>query len=167
VSNANTQVGNLTGELNAILGGAGSATNAQMTSEQTTTTNLQNTFAAAQAQANQALSMIQYYSTLATTQQGLNAQQQQEYNQAILNYQQAQQTQASILKASATTSGTTGTSGTLTPVKNGTTGAPLQSLGDTGLARGLSTGLGDIGGALAKSGSIVPAALSLIRGLNL
>ena len=75
VSNANTQVSTLNNELNTLMGGAQAGTTAQMTSEGQTVTNLQNTFAAAQAQANQALSQIQYYSTLATTQGGLNASQ--------------------------------------------------------------------------------------------
>lgn len=58
--------------------------------EQQTSSNLNQVYQNAQNQASQALSMVQFFHQLASTQGGLNAQQQQYYASAIQGYTQAQ-----------------------------------------------------------------------------
>lgn len=82
VSNANTQVGALNNQLGTLMTGANQATTSGVQTEQSALSGLQSQYTNALAQQQQAQSNMQFYSQLASTQQGLTAQQAQAYAQA-------------------------------------------------------------------------------------
>jgi hypothetical protein len=85
----NNAVGNLQQLYQNALGQAQTGAQLGFQGEQQTSQNLGQIFTNAQTQASQALSQMQFYSQLASTQGNLNAQQAQGYTQALGAYQQA------------------------------------------------------------------------------
>lgn len=104
VNTANTEVGTLNNELNTFETGASQATTGQVQSEQNTVTALTNAVQNYQAQAAAALQNMQFFSNLAQTQGGLNAQEQQSYATAEAQYAQASEliAQSKLLLAQTT-----------------------------------------------------------------
>lgn len=86
----NTAVGNMQQLYQNALTQAQQGTTLGVQGEQNTSSNLNQIYQNAQNQAAQALSQVQFYSQLASTQGGLNAQQQQTYASAVAGLQQAQ-----------------------------------------------------------------------------
>src|SRR5882724_4708968 len=105
VANANTQVGTLNSQLQNILSGASQYATVGVQGEQTVSDTLNKAVVNYQSQAAGALQNMQFYSQLASTQGGLNAQQAQNYAQAQQAYASAQQ---AIAQAGLIISQTTG-----------------------------------------------------------
>jgi hypothetical protein len=87
VSNANTQVNALNSQLGTLMTGANQATTSNVQTEQSSLTGLQSQYTNALAQQAQAQSNMQFYSQLASTQQGLTASQAAAYAQAQAAFQ--------------------------------------------------------------------------------
>lgn len=105
VNTANTEVGALNNELGTFETGASQATTGQVQSEQNVVTALTQAAQTYQTQAASALQNMQFYSQLASTQGGLNANEQASYAQATQAYAAAQQAiqQSKLLLSQTTT----------------------------------------------------------------
>lgn len=86
----NTSVGNLQQLYQNALQQGQQATTLGVSGEQATSSNLNQVYQNAQAQAAQFAQQMQFYSQLASTQGGLNSQQEAAYGNTVAGYQQAQ-----------------------------------------------------------------------------
>jgi hypothetical protein len=105
MTTANNQLTNYNNQLGTLTGAAGNATTNQVQSEQNAATTLQSSLAGYQQQAAQAMSQVQFFNQLASTQGGLNATQQASYASAV---QALAGAQASLAQAGLYGSQTTG-----------------------------------------------------------
>lgn len=160
VSNANTSVGVLNNELGTLQTGANQATTAQVQGEQNTVTGLAAAVQNYQAQASGALQNMQFYSQLASSQGGLNAQEQQSYAAAAQAYAAAQQAiqQSKLIIAQTTNQNlvNTQTQGAMDAAKGTSTNVAYTPSAPTPntapKANGGSSILKDIGGAASSVG---------------
>jgi hypothetical protein len=177
VQNANTVLGQQNTALQNALTQAQQSTGSQLKTQEDVQTQLQNSYLDAKSQADNALSMVQFYEKQASDQGGLNASDASYYAAAVKGYQEAAQaqTQAALNAANAaqvqqgidaanakpptttTTTTTTGNGVNLTPNKSSGSGASKVGGAAGGAAEGallgsVVPGLGNIlGGALGST----------------
>jgi len=94
VQNANTVLGQQNTALQNALTQAQQGTGSQLKTQEDVQTQLQNAYLDAKSQADNALSMVQFYEKLASDQGGLNAQDASYYSAAVKGYQEASAAQA-------------------------------------------------------------------------
>jgi len=90
ISAYNSKIGNLNTQYQNVLTGAQQSTGAQLNTEKMTQDQLQYAYADANTQAANAMQQMNFYGTLAQTQQGLNASQAQNFYTARQAFQAAQ-----------------------------------------------------------------------------